>query len=511
MDRSSLFTSSWREAVPNPIYEDYPEYTELYYKAWELAFAHIKEIPGMPQTPYMDEAFCNLHIWIWDTCFMSLFCKYAGSVFPGVESFRNFYEVLHADGRLPAVIATEDDAVWTGRVPGEPYELQIHIADNPPLFAWGEYQNALLRGDKNYLKRLLYEEQFLQKHYEWIESLRESVIVKGVFVPTCLIADPYGYKWEGGRSGMDNTPRGRCGERTEEQRPNNPDMLWIDAICQQALSADMIAKLFSIVGDTDACRLWNERFLEKNRIINELYWDDEDGFYYDIDCHTHRAYKVKSIASYWTMTAGIAPNDRAVVLVKELENAETFGGPVPFPSLARNDGDFQADGEYWRGSVWLPTAYAALVGLKNYGFYREAHELSCRLLEHMCKTYAEFEPHTIWEAYSPEKHEPAYNETGTATYVRPDFCGWSALGPISSYIEFVLGFHTIDAFKKQVEWAKPETVTGKIGIKNLRFGNIVTDIEAVGDTCVVKTNERYCLVVNGKSHEMLPGVNTVNL
>ena len=29
----------------------------------------------------------------------------------------------------------------------------------------------------------------------------------------------------------------------------------------------------------------------------------------------------------------------------------------PLPSLARNDPDFRPDGAYWRGSVWLPTAY----------------------------------------------------------------------------------------------------------------------------------------------------------
>ena len=63
----------------------------LYNKAWELAFMHIKDVPGMPQNPYMDEAFCDTQVWIWDTCFMTLFCKYANRVFPGVESLKNFY------------------------------------------------------------------------------------------------------------------------------------------------------------------------------------------------------------------------------------------------------------------------------------------------------------------------------------------------------------------------------------------------------------------------------------
>ena len=70
--------SDWREYLPKPVSDgEFSEYNELYYKAWELARAHVKHIEGMPQDPYMDEAFCETQVWIWDTCFMSLFCKYA--------------------------------------------------------------------------------------------------------------------------------------------------------------------------------------------------------------------------------------------------------------------------------------------------------------------------------------------------------------------------------------------------------------------------------------------------
>ena len=67
---------NWREFVPNPVCGALEKYNEFYYKAWELAFEHIKTVDSMPQSPYMDEAFCDTQIWIWDTCFMSLFCKY---------------------------------------------------------------------------------------------------------------------------------------------------------------------------------------------------------------------------------------------------------------------------------------------------------------------------------------------------------------------------------------------------------------------------------------------------
>ena len=48
---------------------------------------------------------------------------------------------------------------------------------------------------------------------------------------------------------MDNTPKGRVGKQAVKVLPNNSNMLWFDAICQQALSAQMIAKMYALVSD----------------------------------------------------------------------------------------------------------------------------------------------------------------------------------------------------------------------------------------------------------------------
>ena len=499
--------SNYQDYIPVPVYESNPEYIDFYNKAWHLAYKHIKHIDGMPQTPYMDEAFCDTQVWIWDSCFMSLFCKYAREVFPGVETFNNFYEVLYGKKRLAKIIPGKNEPDWTGAIPGVPYEMKIHIADNPPLFAWAEYENALMSGNKEYIKELLYNKQFLQKHYEWIENLKAPVTCDGVMHPTCLTSYKYGYKWEGGRSGMDNTPRGRIGVHAYEERPNNPDMFWLDAICQQALSAKMISELFKIIDDKENYEKWNSLYTKKKNIINELYWDEEDGFYYDIDCNTHKFYKVKTIASYWTLTGGIANKNQAKKLVERLFCENEFGGKVPFVSLSRDDPDFIDEGEYWRGGVWLPTAYATLKGLARYGYLNKSREVSEKLLLHMIKTYNEFEPHTIWETYSPTEYKPATYPYRTGSFARSDFCGGSALGPFSVFIEYILGFYKIDAFEKKIYWLKPDDYQGKIGIENLRFGNIVTDIIWDGEKYIVKSNEPYTLEINGKVYDIVSGNN----
>ena len=496
--------NEWKRFLPEPICADAPAYGTLYEKTWELAFAHVRKLEGMPQSPYMDEAFCDTQIWIWDTCFMSLFCKYAREIFPGVESLRNFYEVLYGEKRLPSVTPTENEPDFTGAVAGVPKEIEIHIADNPPLFAWAEYENALFHGDTAYIGKLLYEDRFLQKHYEWIEGLRERKTLSGVHAETRLIREEIGYRWEGGRSGMDNTPRGRTEERTKKTRPNHPDLLWIDAVCQQALSAGMIASLFAAVGDEARTSEWNARRKEKSELVNRLYWDEEDGFYYDIFNTDRQPCKVMTVASYWALTAQIADSRRAARMVAQAENEKTLGGTVPLLSLSRSDPNYEQDGRYWRGALWLPTAYAALKGFSHYGYHKEAHEAGKKILDHMLRTYEDHEPHTVWECYSPESAEPSLTPNGKAR-VRPDFCGWSALGPISVYIEHVLGFHTVNAFTKTVEWEIPKTFRKETGIKNLRFADVCTDITAENGVCTVVSNQPYTLKIDGKPYSVRIG------
>jgi glycogen debranching enzyme len=499
--------SDWEKYLPIPVCEEHPEYEAFYKRAWSLAHDHVRDIPGMPQTPYMDEAFCDTQVWIWDTCFMTLFCKYAQEVFPGIETLNNFYTVLHGDGSLPHIIPSEKEPSWTGATPGVPNPIWVHIADNPPLFAWAEYENALYHGDLAYIRELLYERKFLQKHYDWFESLSERTLPRGVLIETCLIKDPYGFMWEGGRSGMDNTPRGRWTPTAEAERPNNPNMLWIDAISQQAFAARTIARLFALIGDKENENEWLAKFNEKKDIINRYYWDEQDGFYYDIDRRDHSFYKVVTPASFWTMTAGVASSEQARSLVRYALDPAYLGGEVPLISLSRSDPDYRPYGHYWRGSLWLPTAYASLKGLAEYGLYKEAHEAAHKIFRHMLATHEEYEPHTIWECYSPEKHEPGTQTGGIGHPVRPDFCGWSALGPIAIYLEYVLGFHTANAFEGVVEWEKPDTFRGKIGVRNFHFGDVVTDIVADEKECVVKSNAPYTLKICGKAYAVKTGEN----
>lgn len=496
--------AEWRSRIPVPVCDSYPEFIELYWKAWELAHDHIVDLPGMPQTPYMDEAFCDTDVWIWDSCFMSLFCKYAQDRFPGVETFDNFYKVLYGDAKLPVII-TKNAPEWTGEVIGRPARVRIHLLDNPPLFSWAEHCNALFSGDREHLRCLLQEKQYLQQHFQRLESLTDHYYDPRLRAETWLRKHELGYFWEGGRSGMDNTPRGRTGEHAEAERPNNPDMLWIDAIAQQGLNALEISRLAELIGDNAMRDQWHAHYEHFKTLVNRYYWDENDGFYYDIHAGSHDFMRVMTPASFWPVMAEMATPEQVERMCEKLEDPTRLGGDIPCLSLARDDADFHDDGHYWRGALWIPTAYMTLKGIEKYGKFELARSLSERILHHMSRTYREFEPHTIWECYSPTAPEPALSCDPVPIPVRRDFCGWSALAPIALLIENVIGVHSVDAFNRSVEWRLPKQCCGKLGVKNLRFGNTVTSLEYDNGVCTVTADSPYTLGVNCKAYPIHAG------
>lgn len=469
-----------KSLLPQPVYEANDGWVDLYWKAWELAWERVRYQEGIFQSPYMDENLQDDAIWIWDTEFMVLFCRYAPSVFPGIESLDNFYESI---------------------LNGKSSSLRIHHPDNPPFFPWVEYEYYRMTGDKRRLKKVLLENRFLQRHYYWFDSLKRGHKMHFKHAWIALEKQDLGYKWGGIQSGMDNTPRGRSQKN---------EILWMDALAQQALAALYINRMAVELGEKDLAEEFIALYKEGKQILNKYYWNEEDGFYYDLLPVDTSYVKVRTPAVYWAMLAEIPSQKQAVRLARYANDSNEFGGKYPWPSVSRRDKEYNKEfGDYWKGAVWLPLAYMSTKALQKYGYYEIAYENSCKLLNQMYETYVACSPHTIWECYSPSTSSPAERiRKGGRVRVAPDFCGWSALGPISLFIESVLGFYRIDAVDKIVEWRKSGNF--KQGIRNLRFGDIITDIIAVNGILEVKSNEAYTLVLNRQRYEVNKGNNFFN-
>ena len=450
---SPLSAEDLQKEVPQIFIEDFTELTDFSNLAWSLAYSHIKTCHGAPQSPFMDEAFAPDKIWIWDTCFMSLYCKYAPHIFPGVESLRNFYVPMCDNVETP---------------------LNVHIPDNPPLFAWAEWENYRISGNKEHLDDVFKNHRYPQKMFDVYESFKygDKPSYMTSAYPIQWQKTIMGYHWSGGRCGMDNTPRGDFSREIYDNDPAYQAILFIDAAAQQALAAGVI---FKTTGEEEF-RIEHERFAE---LLNTHYWDEEDGCYYDLEAgEPHRLVKVMTPASFWPLLAGVASTGQAERLASHVEHPEELGGDIPLPSVARNSRHFDPEGRYWRGGVWLPTAYMCIKALEQNGFRELADRTAEKLVSHQFRTWKEFSPHTIWETYSPTRPKPAsLKEPHPGKFVRSDFCGWSALGPINLVIENVLGFHA-DAPNRILEWRIHHSF--RHGIRRLKFGTVTCSLETDG-------------------------------
>jgi hypothetical protein len=64
----------------------------MYWKTWELAFRNFYE--PRPESgfvsQFIDAAF-NQNVFLWDSCFLTMFCDYGHPLVPGIGSLDNFY------------------------------------------------------------------------------------------------------------------------------------------------------------------------------------------------------------------------------------------------------------------------------------------------------------------------------------------------------------------------------------------------------------------------------------
>jgi len=161
------------------------------------------------------------------------------------------------------------------------------------------------------------------------------------------------------------------------------------------LAAEKIAKAKGRAADANAFAAAAARTREA---VLKYLWDEADGFFYDRDVRTGRRIKVKSVAGFFTLWAGIATEQQARRLVNEhLMNPKRFWCAHPIPSYAISERNYTQhhvpppliDSYYalndghsnWLGGTWGHSNYLINHGLQRYGFDREAKLLAQKSYE----------------------------------------------------------------------------------------------------------------------------------
>ena len=114
--------------------------------------------------------------------------------------------------------------------------------------------------------------------------------------------------------------------------------------------------------------------------INTYMYDEETGFYYDLQINEDGSEKKllvnrgKGCEGWLPLWAKVADQEQADQVVEKMMDEECFNLTVPLPVTSKDNDMFEAD-KYWRGPVWLDQAMYGIEGMKNYGYDAEAKEL----------------------------------------------------------------------------------------------------------------------------------------
>ena len=165
-----------------------------------------------------------------------------------------------------------------------------------PLFAYVEYVFYHKIGNKKRLKDIV---PVLENYFNWLKTMFQKE--NGLFsvpVSACLTG---------------NIPR----EKT---------VYPVDFNTMVALNALYLSNIGDILNDKELSFRYKRLYFTLKTRINNLMWDPETHFYYDLDADEQRI-PLKLIGAYWTMLTEIPNDERASFMIDYLKDPDYFGTP----------------------------------------------------------------------------------------------------------------------------------------------------------------------------------------
>jgi alpha,alpha-trehalase len=126
---------------------------------------------------------------------------------------------------------------------------------------------------------------------------------------------------------------------------------------------------------------WDQAAAQRKAAMNELMWDHNRGLYYDYNYPKQKRGNISSLASYYTMWAGLADEKQAADMVQALRRFENKGGLATTDALPL--------GQYVPGAVpvqwafpngWAPLHFMVVEGLVRYGYHNDARRIAMKWL-----------------------------------------------------------------------------------------------------------------------------------
>ena len=362
---------------------------------------------------------------------------------------------------------------------------KIPVVDNSnpegigmPLFAWAEFNLFHKTANKKRIKDVL---PVLQKYSTWLETnfKRENNLYE---VPHQC-------------STMFNSPR-------------DGTVYPIDFNAAMATHALYMAALGDIINDKDINFQYKKMYFSLKTHINAEMWDNETGFYYDLDKDGNKLMH-RTIANFWPLIAEIPNEDKAERMISYLSDPNSFGTEHPFPTLSADNPHFRQDGEGYKGSVYPAFNFMVIKGLEKYQRHELAREAAIRhlyfILDGLVPEGSD-KKGDLWEAYLPSK-EGFAKLPGNENFPKKRHIIFGGLSTIAVMIENIIGLN-ISLPRKTVDWTIPNLET--MGIENLSLTrnmiSILSNKSNRGWEILMESEKLYYFTINilGEKKKTLP-------
>lgn len=245
----------------------------------------------------------------------------------------------------------------------------------PPVAAWGTMNVYKATGDKEFLKEMFDK---LYRFHQWWYAERDhnhNGICEYGSTDGSLIAAA----WE---SGMDNGVRFDNAEMLK-----NGENAWSmnqENICLNSFlyaEKNILSEMAAILGKKDLSNRLTKEAQKVKEYIQTNMFDNETGFFYDIRIDSGEFIKVMGAECWLPLWAGVATPEQAKEVMRKMMDPSKFDSTLPLGTLDVSHPKLRPTRGYWRGPVWVDQVYFGIVGLRNYGYDKEADYLTEKFID----------------------------------------------------------------------------------------------------------------------------------
>ncbi|MGN1236102.1 MAG: MGH1-like glycoside hydrolase domain-containing protein, partial [Bacteroidaceae bacterium] len=237
-----------------------------------------------------------------------------------------------------------------------------NACSKPPIAGWATYMVYQRTGDKAFVKEMLPK---LLKFHEWRYKYRDHD-QNGLCEYGGTGPEVYLGQWESGMDVAVKFEGVKMLKNNEGAYSFDQESIELNSyLCAEKF---YLAYLMDVVGEKEKAAQYREagRLLRKK--IQENFFDDETGFFYDRKLGSGELVKVMDISGWIPLLTQVATPTQATAVKDNMLNPEYFGSYFPFSSLNHKHPMYQPDKGYFRGQTWMNYTYFGIRGFKNYGF-----------------------------------------------------------------------------------------------------------------------------------------------